>query len=144
MGLEFGGSKAWRVFSKGEVAVAFHWIGGEPAMCLFPTNKHMGLTGAMPWVMPLERAHDLVKDGSNGVVVDSEALWLKARDATIAMGFGEDFQVAKKVADLILNHLDDLCDMPPEPQPFEAARRPAPTGEIALKVDGTEVFRGEA
>lgn len=144
MGLVLGGSKAWRVFSRGEVAVAFHWVNGEPAMCFFPTNKHMKLIGAVPWVLPLARAHDLVKDGTDGVVVDSEALWQKARTATMVMGFGEDFQIARKVADLILNHLDDLCDMPPEPSIFEAERRPAPTGEVALMVDGTEVFRGEA
>lgn len=144
MGITVGGPTAWKVVSRGPIAVAFHWVEGEPALVLFPTQGRMVMRNCMPYVLPLARAHELVKDGSKGSVVDSAVLWEKARTATEVMGFGADAQVAMKVADVILNSLDDLCDMPPEPAVLENARRPAPTGELALKVAGETVFQGEA
>ena len=84
MGMTVGGPTAWRVFSKGEVALALHWVNGEPAMVLFPTNKSMRLIGAMPYVMPLAAAHELVKDGTGGNIVDCDVLWAKASKAAQA------------------------------------------------------------
>lgn len=144
MGFEVGGPTAWKVYSRGPIALAFHWIEGEPAMVLFPTKGRMVMRNCVPFVLPLARAHELVKDGTDGSVVDSTVLWEIARDATRVMGFGTDAQVAMKVADVILNGLDDLCDMPPEPAVLEAARRPAPTGELAVRVAGETIFHGEA
>jgi hypothetical protein len=144
MGFNVGGPTAWKVVSRGSIAAAYHWIKGEPAMVLFPTKGRMVMRGCVPYALPLSRAHELVKDGSHGVVVDSAVLWTMARKATEVMGFGNDAQVAMKVADVILNGLDDLCDMPPEPALLAAKREPAPTGEIAITVDGDQVFQGEA
>lgn len=144
MGLVVGGATAWKVYSRGPIAAAFHWVDGEPAMVLFPTKARALMVGCVPYCLPLSRAHELVKDGSNGSVVDSAALWDRARTATQVMGFGNDAQVAMKVADVILNGLDDLCDMPPEPAVLAAKREAAPTGELAIKVDGDTVFQGEA
>jgi hypothetical protein len=144
MGLTVGGDTAWRVHSRGEIACAYHWIKGEPAMVLFPTSGFLRRGGAIPYVLPLSAAHELVKDGTGGGVVDSVVLWTKACRAAIVMGFGEDFHVAKRCADVILTGLDDLCDMPPEAAWLAAKRQPAPTGEIAFKVAGETVFQGEA
>ncbi len=144
MGFNVGGPTAWKVHSRGPIAAAYHWIKGEPAMVLFPTRGRMVLRNCVPYALPLARAHELVKDGTEGSVVDSAVLWGMAVTATDVMGFGDDKQVAMLVADVILNGLDDLCDMPPEPKLLEAQRAPAPTGEIAIKVDGDTVFRGEA
>jgi hypothetical protein len=144
MGFNVGGPTAWKVYARGEIAVAFHWVRGEPAMVLYPTKGRMVMRNCVPYCLPLERAHQLVKDGSKGAIVDSHVLWEMARTATMVMGFGDDFQIAKKVADVILNSLDDLADMPPEPIAFEQQRRPAPTGELAFMVDGEPIFQGEA
>jgi hypothetical protein len=144
MGLVLGGDTAWKVFRKDAVVLAFHWVQGEPSMVLYPYGGRLMLRKAVPYCLPLSRAHQLVKDGSNGAIVDSAVLWQIATTAVRVMGLGDDFQITKAVADLILNHLDDLCDMPPEPLAFERARRPAPTGEVAFKVDGESVFQGEA
>lgn len=143
MGFTVGGKTAWKVVSHGPIAAAFHWVEGEPAMVLFPTKGRTLMQRCVPYVLPLTRAHELVKDGTGGSVVDSTVLWDRAKTATEVMGFGSDAQVAMKVADVILNCLDDLCDMPPEPTLLAAKRQPAPTGEFALKVDGQTVFQGE-
>lgn len=144
MGFTVGGDTAWKVYSRGPIAAAFHWVQGEPSMVLFPTSGRMVMRNCVPYVLPLSRAHELVKDGTDGGVVDSHALWERATTATRVMGFGEDAQVAMKVADVILNGLDDLCDMPPEPERLAKDRDPAPTGELAVRVDGETIFEGEA
>lgn len=144
MGLVIGGDSAWKVVSKGEVGLAYHWVGDEPAMVLFPTNKQLRVIGAMPFVLPLSSAHELVKDGTDGQIVDGDVLWSKARTAAQVMGFGDDPFAARKVADLILNGLDDLCDMPPTPAILAARKQDAPTGELAVTVDGETVYQGEA
>lgn len=144
MGITVGGTTAWKVVSRGPIALAFHWINGEPAMVLFPTRGRAMMNGCMPYALPLSRAHELVKDGTDGSVVDSAVLWDRATTATRVMGFGNDAQVAMKVADVILNGLDDLCDMPPEPTVLEAKRTPAPTGGLEVRVAGETVFQGEA
>lgn len=144
MGLVVGGPTAWKVYSRGPIALAFHWVNGEPSMVLFPTAGRFMLRNCVPYVLPLERAHQLVKDGTDGFVVDSDVLWEMAKRATEVMGFGSDVQVAMKVADVILNGLDDLCDMPPEPASLAKAAQPAPTGTMAVKVAGETVYETEA
>lgn len=144
MGFNVGGPTAWKVYSRGPIAVAFHWVQGEPSMVLFPTQGRMVLRNCVPYVLPLQRAHQLVKPDSNGEEVDSDVLWQIATKATEVMGFGTDAQVAMKVADVILRSLDDLCRMPPEPQALIDAARPAPTGEMVVKVAGETIFHGEA
>ena len=143
-GMEWGGATAWRVFSKGDLVLAFHWVQGEPAMVLFPAKGRMVLRNCVPYCLPLSSAHELVKDGTGGFVVDPDVLWVKASRAAHVMGFEGDFHVARQAADLILNHLDDLCDMPPEPAVLAGAGKSAPTGELAIKVAGETVFEGEA
>lgn len=143
-GMVWGGPSAWRVIAKKDLVVAFHWVGGEPAMILFPAKGRMLMRQCVPYCLPLTSAHELVKDGSGGMVVDPEALWAKASKAAEVMGFADDFQIARQAADLILNHLDDLCDMPPEPGFLAKQSEPAPTGELAVKVGGETVFEGEA
>lgn len=143
-GLMLGGPKAWRVFSKGDLVLAFHWIGEEPSMVLFPARGRSLLRRCIPYCLPLSAAHELVKDGTDGAIVDSEVLWEKASRAASVMGFDGDFSIARQAADLILNHLDDLCDMPPVPSVLIEQERKAPTGELAIKVAGETVFEGEA
>lgn len=143
-GVTLGGATAWRVFRKGDLVCAFHWIGGEPALVLFPATGRVLLERCLPYCLPLSSAHELVKDGSGGAIVDSEVLWAKASTAAQVMGYGNDFQIARQAADLILNHLDDLCDMPPEPAVLLQKQATAPTGELAIKVAGETVFEGEA
>ena len=145
MGVTLGGPTAWRVYSKGDLVLAFHWIKGEPSMVFFPAKgRALMVRGCVPFCLPLSSAHQLVKDGTDGVIVDSEVLWAKASTAAMVMGFERDYQIARQVADMILNHLDDLCDMPPEPLSLIEAAKPAPTGEMAIKVAGETVFHGEA
>ena len=143
-GMNWGGVTAWRVFTKGDLVLAFHWVNGEPSMVLFPAKGRMMLRNCVPYCLPLSSAHELVKDGTGGFVVDADILWVKASRAAQVMGFEGDFQIVRQVADLILNHLDDLCDMPPEPVVLAGTTGPAPTGEIAVSVGGETVFEGEA
>jgi hypothetical protein len=142
-GVEWGGPTAWRVFTKGDLVCAMHWVEDEPALVLFPAKGRMLLNKCVPYCLPLSAAHELVKDGSKGFVVDSEVLWVKASRAAYVMGYGNDFQIARQAADLILNHLDDLCDMPPKPTLLIEADSVAPTGELAVKVAGETIFHGE-
>lgn len=144
MGLEVGGSTAWKVRSRGEIAVAFHWVNGEPAIVLFPTNRHMRMAGAMPYVLPLSSAHELVNPGTGGEGVNTGVLIEKSMRATEVMGFGDDWPITRKVADALLDSIDDLIKMPPEPKIHADRVNPAPTGKLAVTVAGETIFEGEA
>lgn len=114
MGLHLGGEKAWHTASKGDIGLAMHWVNGEPAMCLFPL--HRSLKNAAAYIIPLDNMHEIVLPETHGEGVDSQALLHKATKAAEVMGFGADFGSIKNICDLILDNVDKLVDMPPEPQ----------------------------
>jgi hypothetical protein len=135
-GFVVGGDTAWKVRSKGDIGVAFHWVNQEPSVVIYPLNRGLRLAGAVPYVMPLSAAHELVAEG--GEEVNAQALIEKAAKAAELLGAPGDRFITHRIADALLEALDDLCDMPPEPPAGQG--RPKGQDSLILKADGQTVF----
>lgn len=142
-GFTVGGETAWKVRAKGDLGVAFHWVGGEPSLVLYPLHRTFRLTKGVPYCLPLSSAHEVVSEGTHGEGVDASALMAKATRAAEVMGLDTEFSTVSRIADAILESLDDLCDMPPDPAKGQQPADNTPTGELALKVGGETVFETE-
>jgi hypothetical protein len=144
-GFTLGGDTAWRVRAKGDMVAAFHWIKGEPAVVLYPRYRRIQVGPARkstPYCLPLQSAHEIVAAGSRGEKINAHALVEKATKCAEVTGMGEDIGTIKRIADLLMECLDDLCDMPPEPKRLK--EKVVPVGDIALQANGKTVFEGEA
>lgn len=133
-GFVVGGESAWKAYSRGDIGVAFHWINKEPSVVIYPMHRGLRLSGAVPFVLPLSSAHELVNEG--GEEVNAQALIEKASRAAEMIGAPGDKFLIHKIADALLESLDDLCDMPPEP-PTKPKRS---EDSVILKADGRTVF----
>lgn len=144
-GFTLGGSTAWRVRAKGDLVAAFHWYQDEPTLFIFPRYSRLMVNNIVPYGLPLSVAHELVEDGVAGRP-DLKVLLDKAATAGQLMGM-DDPKSIHRIADLMLECLDDLCDMPPTPAAFraqQARQQGKPDGVIQLRADGKTVFEGTA
>lgn len=132
MGIVVGGEKAWRQYRKGDIAVALHWINGEPAMILFPAEAPQGrLRGVVPFVIPLGVLHEYVRTDGH------PHLWralLGAEEAARCLGMAPETRVLHRIVDAIVEAAPDLVAMPPEPVSWEREREQAGSvvGEMSL------------
>lgn len=128
MGITVGGPGAWRVKQKGDIAVAFHWINQEPTMVLFPARPNT--LGATACCIPLASAHKYAK--ADGYPTD----YCIAQSAKYAvlMGMYSDRFTIHRIADAILEGIEDLLDMPPEPRGLQ--KKGKVIGEMTLKSGG--------
>jgi hypothetical protein len=140
-GFVVGGTSAWRVRSKGDIGVAFHWVNKEPSVVIYPLHRGMRVMGAVPYVMPLSVAHELVKDGSGGAEVNTEVLVEKSTKAAEVIGAPGDAYIIHKIADAMLEALDDLCDMPPEPAKGQVRRE---EGLVQFRANGRTLWEKDA
>jgi hypothetical protein len=143
MGMVVGGDKAWKVMPFRDLVIAYHWINDEPTMVLYPRNRVLRYSGAVPYGLPLASCHELVKADTKGVGVDTVALLTKARTAAEVMGMGGDYSAIRNVADCLLHGIDDLLRMPPTPDEVLASERPAPIGEFTFRENGEIIKQGE-
>lgn len=143
-GFVIGGETAWKVRAHKDIGLAWHWVNSEPSLVVYPLHRHLRLNKAIPFVLPIDCAHEVVRPGTKGEGVDSAALLEKASTAAMVMGLGNDWQAIRSVADAILSGIDELLDMPPEPDWHEKRQKAKPVGELALKVDGKTVIETEA
>lgn len=140
--ITIGGESAWKAYSRGDIGVAFHWIQNEPALVIYALHRGMRLSGSVPYALPLSAAHELVKDGSGGTEVNSEVLVMKATKAAEVIGAPGDQFIIRKIADVMLEGLDALCDMPPEPAKGQV--RPAEEGTVQLRANGKTLWEKDA
>jgi len=140
--ITIGGESAWKAYSRGDIGVAFHWINREPALVIYALHRGMRLSGSVPYALPLSSAHELVKDGSGGTEVNSEVLVMKATKAAEVIGAPGDQFMIRKIADVMLEGLDALCDMPPEPAKGQAPA--AEQGAVQLRADGKVLWERDA
>lgn len=137
MGLTIGGPKAWKVKRHGDVVVAFHWVNGEPAMCLFPFIRRLG---SAVFIIPMELAHVYAK--SDGY--PTKELIEKATLAANVMAMDASSRaVVFNIATAMLDSIDDLLDMPPKPTGLTQAQTRA-AGEATLFIGGQKISAGEA
>lgn len=126
MGIQLGGPKAWKVRVFRDIGVAYHWINEEPSMCLFPAQaKSSPNRGA--FVIPLSAACDYV-DSNGYPTIDAME---RAAIAAQVMCLDTTKGTLVNIVDAIMDGIEDLIVMPPEPD--EAKRL---IGEALLKMDG--------
>jgi len=138
MPVQIGGAKAWKVRQHGDIAVSFQWVNEEPAMILFPARR--SLPGAGAFVIAISAAFKYA-DSRTGE--PTPYLVRASVQAAQQLGFtNSDTYAARKVAEVIVDSLPDLIDMPPEPQQFNQEQAAA-IGELSIKVDGETVHEAE-
>jgi hypothetical protein len=121
--VEFGGARAWRVYSKGDIVVSYQWIdtgdeSGEPqpCMCLYPANRRMEV-GAM--ALPADNAYLYATNKGYA----TPHLVGAAFKGAIAMGFEPTKAVVGRIITLVLDGLEDLIRMPTaQPADLDVAR----------------------
>ena len=103
-----GGEFARSVRRRGELVMAFQYVNTEPAMVIWSGTRQ---TGA--FAICLSVAHKYLDD----------YLVFQAMAAAQQIGYHpSDKTVVSKIADLIVDGLDELVRMPPEPQAAVAQR----------------------
>jgi hypothetical protein len=137
MGMVIGGERAWRRFRKGDLAVALHWINGEPAMVLFPAHlTESRVRRITPFVIPLSVGHEYVaSDGHPNLVRALQG----ATEAAICLGMQPELSVVHRIIDAIVEAIPDLVAMPPEPTALQRVDRGPAVGELSIQVDGQVV-----
>jgi hypothetical protein len=143
MGIVVGGERAWRTFRKGDIAVALHWVDGEPAMILFPAAAPQGrCRGVVPFVVPLAVLHEYVRaDGHPQVRRALQG----ARAAARCLGMAPELSVLHRIIDAIVEAAPELVAMPPEPSSWEQERAAAGPvlGELSIVGDGRVLLERE-
>ena len=137
MGMVIGGERAWRRFRKGDIAVALHWINGEPAMVLFPANMtESRVRRIVPFVIPLSVGHEYVaSDGHPNLMRALQG----ATEAAICLGMQPELSVVHRIIDAIVEAIPDLVAMPPEPTALQRQDQGPAVGELSIQVDGQVV-----
>ena len=119
----FGGEYARSVRRVGELCISHQYINTEPAMVIWSATRK---TGA--FAICLSAAHQYTED---------EYLIFQAMSAAHQIGYSpKDKSVVRKIADLILNGLDELVRMPPEPE--IAVKRRSQTAEVLMRAGGPD------
>jgi len=135
VGVILGGPTAWKVAVKGDVVRAYHWVNNEPAMCLYPRDRRLG---AGAYVIPLSAASNYARADGYPTAYLIEA---SARAAAI-MGMDTSGFTIHRIADVIIEGIEDLVKMPPEPENLPK-KRGTRIGEIALKAGDKVIAEGE-
>ena len=137
MGMVIGGDRAWRRFRKGDIAVALHWVNGEPAMVLFPAHMtESRVRRIVPFVIPLSVGHEYVaSDGHPNLMRALQG----ATEAAICLGMQPELSVVHRIIDAIVEAIPDLVAMPPEPTALQRVDQGPAVGELSIKVDGQTV-----
>lgn len=131
-----GGEKAWKVRKHGDIGVSFQWVNEEPAMILFPAAKINAFQNAGAYVIGLSAAYKYADSKTGG---PTPYLVRQAIAAAVQLGFmATDTFAVRKIADVIVDSLPDLCEMPPEPVAM-TLKQAQEIGEILVKVDGRTV-----
>lgn len=134
--IQIGGDRAWKQFVKGDVVISFHWVNGEPAMCLCPKRQSSMYRGA--YIICLSAAWKYAKNDG----YPTPELIPKCIEAARVMGMDTTKDTVRRIADAILDCLPELVKMPPEPTKKQM-RTDRPIGEMTLRNHGKIVHQGE-
>jgi len=131
MGIHIGGAGSWKQHTVGDIVVSLQWVNDEPAMLIWPKVKRIGTKGA--FAICLSSAYKytdmdyLIKQS----IVCAEFIGMDTIKFTI-----------NRIADAILNNLQDLCEMPPE-QMVKAKQQEKAIGDMVLKLNGDVILEKE-
>ena len=104
MGIQIGGDKAWRTRTVQDIFVSFQWVNGEGAMVLFPAAPRTHRPGAF-----------IIGMSSLFKYRNAKYLATQSVAAATVMGFEDTSFTWQRIAGIIEMGLDELKDMPPEP-----------------------------
>jgi hypothetical protein len=137
MGIVVGGERAWRKYRKGDIAIALHWVNGEPAMVLFPAHMTQSRVQRItPYVIPLSVGHEYVaSDGHPNLLRALQG----ATEAALCLGMTPEMSTVHRIIDAIVETIPDLVCMPPEPVAMQRVDRGPTVGELSIQVDGQVV-----
>lgn len=130
MPVTLGGEKAYKQRVIGDIVCAFQWVNEEPAMVLFPKIKRTLTNGA--YVLCLSAAYKYAN--VHYLVSQSFA-------AAKQLGFEDSKFSAHQIADIIIEGLPDLLEMPP--MPTQEQKLGQAIGEMLIKVDGQVIKHEE-
>jgi hypothetical protein len=140
--LEMGGPSAWKVRIRGDIAISFQWVNGEPAMVLYKPHNQLQ-KGA--YAICLSAAYEFVDRNDR----PTEHLMVAAFNAAIQLGFYPDKSTTTRIMDIVCDYMEDLILMPPEPQQAidmrkAAQRKMEPSlGEMVVKAGGRTIMETE-
>lgn len=132
MPVHIGGKDSYKQRVIGDVVCSFQWVNDEPAMILWPKVRRTLANGA--YVICLSAAY---KYADTGYLVRA------AFEAAQTMGFEESRMTAMKIADIIIEGLPDLVEMPPTPQSWKEQKAEEQIGEMLIKVNGETIAHKE-
>jgi len=126
-----GGDQAHLQRVIGDFVVSYQWINDEPAMIIWPKIKRVLTQGA--FVLGLSHAY---------LYNEPQYLIMKSFEVAKFLGFDDSKFAAHQIADLIIEGLPDLIDMPPA-KPTAEDKHKEMVGEMLIKVDGQTIMHDE-
>lgn len=121
--IQLGGEFARNIRSRGDLVVAFQYVNTEPALVIWSSTRKAGA-----FAICLSVAHEYL---------DDRYLIFQSMAAAHQIGYHpSDKDTVKKLADLIMDSLDELVKMPPEPT--EAVSRREQRAEVLLREGGAD------
>jgi hypothetical protein len=142
MGLMLGGERCWKKRrAKGGLAIFYEWFEGKAT--LFITREHQSaLSGNKGSCAIAQDCAWMYADSKTGA--PTQRLIAFAMQACVELGLEPSRMNVKAIADAVVDGLEDLLRMPPEPTHKQfTGKMERPLGEIDLKVDGQTVVSTE-
>ena len=130
MPVTLGGDKSYKQRVIGDIVCSFQWVNGERAMVLFPKHKRALTNGAF-----------VLCDSAAYKYTDVRYLVAQSFAAAKQMGFDDSKFAAHQIADIIIEGLADLIEMPP--MPTKEQKLEESIGEMLIKVDGKVIKHEE-
>lgn len=128
MAVLIGGEKAYLQRVIGDIVVSYQWVNDEPAMILWPKIKRLGTKGA--FVLGLSSAY---------LYADMRYLVQKSAQAAEFIGMDSSKFTINRIATIILEGLEDLIHMPPQPIGMTKAQEQE-IGEAKIMVNGETIM----
>jgi len=136
MPFELGGPRAWKVRMTGDIGVSYEWVNHEPCMLLFPVRQGSRVGGCFG--VAQNAVIKYVK--SNGHPRVNYAVRMSI-EAAQAMGMYPDKSTCKRIIDVIIDGIEELVKMPPEPNWMRTEDVGPPVGELTIR-EGDRVIVG--
>lgn len=138
MAVMLGGAKAWKQRVLGDVVMSYQWIDEQPSLVLWPLRKRSLNAGA--YALGLDVVHKYVKADGHPI---SSYLIPQAIIAAEVMGMDSTTYTVRNIADAIMDGLEDLINMPPEPVGMNAEQHAGVVGEALIQVNGRTILHDE-
>lgn len=107
--VQLGGEFSRAIHTRGDLVQSFQYVNAEPAMVIWSSTRKSGA-----FAICLSVAHEYL---------DDHYLMFQAMSCAHQIGYHpSDKDTVKRICDMILDGLDELVKMPPEPQDAVAKR----------------------